>query len=351
MADSTKIPVITDPAGLGAPADLPARVGTKGEVPEKPAWMKPERAKIVAKRQAQPAPAPPPPLSVGAKGADSLEAGTDLEAGADAPLKTRIVSWLRTAAATGYGMSLLIHALLMLGMALWIFPQITESTSITTVVESDDEAPQLFDAMDDVQLEAPAGSEEVVEPQLAEVIQEDADLNVLEHQFLQDVTAAETQGEGGASDVGKGGFRLLEPKNAVKAGSFSAWTIPIVRRFGEQAKAGDSPRPGQDYHIVIQARIPGKRKSYKINDLSGRVIGTDGYVQIIPLLAFIQDENGRLIRAKAGRRVPVVDGVVQILVRVPGASALVKDTIRVKSKLLKEQQTLEIIFGERFIEN
>ncbi len=340
MADSTKIPVITDVAGPGAPLDPPPGSGAKAEVPEKPAWMKRERAQSASRRKPQAASARPlPPIGV--------EEASETGSGTDVPLKTRIVSWLRTAAATGYGMSFLIHVLLMMGMALWIFPQLTESTSITTVVESDAEAPQPFDAMDDVHLDAPAGSEEVVVPQLAEVIQQDADLDVLEHQFLQDVTAAETQGEGGASDVGKGGFRLLEPKNAVKAGSFSAWTIPIARRFGEQAKPGDSPRPGQDYHIVIQARIPGNRKTYKINDLSGRVIGTDGYVQIIPLLAFVQDEDGHLTRAKAGRRIPIVDGVVQILVRVPGAEALVKDTIRVKSKLLKEQQTLELVFAKR----
>ncbi len=342
MADSTKIPVITDAADLGAPADPPTGNRATAEVPEKPAWMKRERAQVASRRKSR---ATSPLPSIGVEEAD------DTDSGSDAPLRARVVSWLRTAAATGYGISLLIHTLLMLGMALWIFPQITESTSVTTVVESDAEAPQPFDTMDDVHLDAPAGSEEIVVPQLAEVIQQDTDLNVLEHQFLQDVTAAETRGEGGASDVGKGGFRLLEPKNAVKAGSFSAWTIPIARRFGEQAKAGDSPRPGQDYHIVIQVRIPGKRKTYKINDLSGRVIGTDGYVQIIPLLAFVQDEKGHLVRAKVGRRVPVVDGVVQILVRVPGAEALVKDTIVVKSKLLKEQQTLEIVFGKRHFGN
>jgi hypothetical protein len=43
---------------------------------------------------------------------------------------------------------------------------------------------------------------------------------------------------------------------------------------------------------------------------------------------------------------PIVDGVVQILIQVPGADALVKDTVSVKSRSLKEQQTLELVFGE-----
>src|SRR5690606_39319262 len=115
--------------------------------------------------------------------------------------------------ATGYGLSLLFHALVLVGMGFWFFPQIVESTSIITVVDSDVDEPSPFDAMDDVHLESPAGSEEIVVPQLTEVVQRDAELNVLEQKFLQDVTAAHTEGEGGSSDVGSGGFRLLEPRS------------------------------------------------------------------------------------------------------------------------------------------
>jgi len=262
------------------------------------------------------------------------------------PLKARVASWLRTATATGFVLSLLLHGVLLLVMALWFFPQIKDAMSITTVVQSDAEELQPFDAMDDVHLEAPAGSEAVLVPQLTEVI-EHANLNVLETQFLQDVTAADTQGDGGSSGVGSGGFRLLEPKNAVKAGSFTAWTIPIAEILGEKTTAGDNPRPGQDYHIVIQVKVPTKRKSYRIADLSGKIVGTDGYVQVIPSQAFFQDDEGRMVRAKIGRRLPIVEGVVQIIIRVPGAHALVKDTIRIKSKLLKENQKLELIFGKR----
>ena len=123
-------------------------------------------------------------------------------------------------------------------------------------------------------------------------------------------------------------------------------TIPIAEIPGEKTTAGDSPRPGQDYHIVIQVRMPANRNSYNIADLSGKVIGTDGYVQVLPLQAYFQDEQGRMVRAKLGRQLPIIDGVVQIIIRVPGAEALVKDTIHVKSKLLRENQKLEIVFGK-----
>jgi hypothetical protein len=45
-----------------------------------------------------------------------------------------------------------------------------------------------------------------------------------------------------------------------------------------------------------------------------------------------------------GRFLPVKDDVAQLAVPVPGAERQVKDTIVVRSKLLKEQQTLEIVF-------
>ncbi len=336
MADSTKITLRSQSWDDAAPEGTSSVKDSTDEVAPRPTWLPKGENTAAAKRRAT-----KPRRSKVVIPLQDVTAPDE-----ETPLKERIAGWLRTAAAAGYGLSLLLHGLLILVMALWFFPQIKEAMSITTVVQSDAEELQPFDAMDDIHLEAPAGSEDVLVPQLTEVI-EDANLNVLETKFLQDVTAADTQGDGGSSGVGSGGFRLLEPKNAVKAGSFTAWTIPIAENFGEKTTAGDNPRPGQDYHIVIQVKVPTKRNSYSIADLSGKVVGTDGYVQPIPSQAFFQDEDGRMIRAKLGRRLPIVEGVVQIIIRVPGAEALVKDTIRIKSKLLKENQTLELIFGKR----
>jgi hypothetical protein len=263
------------------------------------------------------------------------------------PWSERVLDWLQSTSAASCATSLVIHLLLLIGMAFWILPHIREITAITTVVQGEEVLTEPFDEMNDVVLETPAGSEDVVLPQMAEAIEADSALNVLEHQFLRDVTAADTQGEGAGSGAGAGGFRLLEPRNAIRAGSFTAWTIPIPQRVSEKPEPGASPRPGQDYHIVIQVKISDTRKSYSIADLSGKVVGTDGYVQLIPAQAFVQDDDGRLIRARQGRPLRVLDGVVQILIRVPGAEALVKDTINIKSKLLKESQTLNLIFGRR----
>jgi hypothetical protein len=108
------------------------------------------------------------------------------------------------------------------------------------------------------------------------------------------------------------------PEHAVTKGSFSAWTVP------------EDPEPGMPYRIVIQVRLPDKIDVYRPADLRGMVIGTDGYRQSI------------YIRKR--EPVPVVDNTVQFELRVPGASKLVRDTIRVESRILREKQVLEIVF-------
>ena len=87
---------------------------------------------------------------------------------------------------------------------------------------------------------------------------------------------------------------------------------------------------GEDYDIVIQVKLPPNVTKYRGSDISGNVIGTDSYRQAI--------------RLKASELLPVVDGVVQIRIHVPGGGRLVRDTIRVESKILREKQTFEIEF-------
>lgn len=121
-------------------------------------------------------------------------------------------------------------------------------------------------------------------------------------------------GEGTGMSVGA----LNIPKYAVTKGSFSAWTDP------------KDPEPGFSYQIVIQFRLPANVKVYRGSDLTGMVIGTDGYKQAI--------------RLSKNETFTVQDGSVQIRQVVPGAAKLVRDTIRVESKLLREKQVIEIEF-------
>jgi hypothetical protein len=158
-------------------------------------------------------------------------------------------------------------------------------------------------------------------------------------------------GRGGAGHGDAGdGFPGL-PGRAVRAGSFAAWTTPQGldnhrRRFKEKGKPGDSPQPGEIYHITIQIRLPADRKIYALSDLSGEVVGTDRYRQRFPQRAWITDADGELVRPPSTGKLKVKNRVVEIIIEVPGAARLVEDTIEVESKLLKEQQTLTLTFEE-----
>jgi len=108
------------------------------------------------------------------------------------------------------------------------------------------------------------------------------------------------------------------PSYAVQKGSFAAWTEPR------------DPLAGRSYEIVIQFKLPPSVKTYRGSDLSGMVIGTDGYKQAI--------------RFSRTQTFEVRDGQVQVRIRVPGAEQLVRDTIRIESRILREKQVLEIVF-------
>ena len=111
--------------------------------------------------------------------------------------------------------------------------------------------------------------------------------------------------------------------------------------FGEP---GDAPLEGQAYFIVIQIKVDTRRKTYLIGDLIGSVVGTDGYTQKVPEGMYILDDEGYPLEVKSSKPIKVVDSIVQLLMRVPGAKSEVRDNIYLKSKMLKEEQNLQLIF-------
>ncbi len=144
-----------------------------------------------------------------------------------------------------------------------------------------------------------------------------------------------------ADDAGGGGFLFKLPESglAVTKGSFTAWTEPEV------------PEVGKPYLIIIEVRLPKAVKGYRISDLSGTVRGTDGYTQSIPFDArhknssFYTDENVQHRIRTGGESIKVRSNKIQLGVKVPGARKLVRDTIQIRSRRLREKQQLELIFG------
>jgi hypothetical protein len=125
-------------------------------------------------------------------------------------------------------------------------------------------------------------------------------------------------GEGTGLDGGVGAAAMKIPGHAQTKGSFSAWADPR------------DPKPGENYDIVIQIKLPGNITKIRGSDITGNVIGTDSYRQTI--------------RFKPNELLPIEGGMARIRIPVPGAARLVRDTIRVESKLLREKQIFEIEF-------
>ncbi len=226
-------------------------------------------------------------------------------------------------------MSVLLHGFLLLILSLIVITGPSASQMLKTVLIEGNEETQSLEMFPEAVLDLSAGesskSLESIPDILTEPIQ--ADESLLVKDLNQEMASlfkdgfGKTEGKGG-DDRGFGGFTIPKSGGVVTKGSFTAWTEP------------QDPKPNEDYSIVILIRLPERVNKYRVSDLSGQVIGTDRYRQSIP--------GAEMLRTTT--YLPVQQGMAQIVVKVPGAARLVKDTIRLKSKLLNEEQDLEIEF-------
>jgi hypothetical protein len=285
---------------------------------------------------------PAPPKSGDVASRKTNAARTHTQAVLDRGLEWRedAKHWMASYRGLAYGFSLGLHLvvlivasfLLVRSMALGVGQG--EGDGLFGQMTGDDLV--LFDSVD-TQLEEPGGGVETIElPQLQSVT-EVAPQETAAANLLADIgslvakpsgqAAEEKAGGGGGGQFGSGGaggglkFRMPGGGRAVVKGSFTVWTVP------------EDPNPYQDYLIIIQVRLPKNTRQYERNDLSGIVIGTDKYEQTLPGFGLPR-----------GRLLPIKDDVAQLAVPVPGAERLVKDSITVESKLLKEKQQIEIVF-------
>lgn len=223
---------------------------------------------------------------------------------------------------TAFFVSMLLHGSLLVGMACIVFEQSdVEVGSLSGVLgkPTEDTDAELF-------LEAPvvADSGGTESPSELENL-----VDRLHESQTRRMTQTALTGVGDGSGAGEGSGdddvvalpAVHVPSYAVTKGSFSAWTEP------------EDPEPGRDYTIRIVVQLPSnweKSTRFRMRDISGMVIGTDGYRQAI--------------RFRPTQTVIVQDGSVQIDIPVPGARRLVRDTIRIESKLLKEKQIIQLVF-------
>ena len=152
-----------------------------------------------------------------------------------------------------------------------------------------------------------------------------------------------SQAATGSGEQGGGtGVLLRVPASglAVTKGSFTAFTIPA------------KPEPHKAYSIVVEIRLTSDVRRYKVSDLSGEVRGSDGYAQKLPfdprspLASGYPAEDKKVKPLTSSTVLEVDDNRVQIVIRVPGAARLVRDEIRIRSRKLREEQVLTLIFDE-----
>lgn len=249
--------------------------------------------------------------------------------------RAMLLAWVKDGGAGSYGTSVALHAVVGLLLAFVVKESLDKNQSISMVLTEADSSPIHFDEIEDISVDM-AGGSEVQLPQFQNV---PLSVNsVVSSDVASELMSLEGSGEGEGGDEGFGfKFKMPEGGKAVSAGSFSAWTVP------------EDPKPGQDYMIVIRIKAPERSRTYRITDLTGELVGTDGYRLTIPIDRSHPDKTvtekaGRLVPVRTTDKLRVIKGHVQIMVKVPGAPSLVRDTIEVRSKMLKEEQKLEIVF-------
>lgn len=238
-----------------------------------------------------------------------------------------VLETLRGPGPKGVLLSTLLHVALLFAMAAYTFEVLTEADGTATAFEEGDE---LLDGEIDTSLvdfAAGAASLEAAAPEVTFEPLADLDATALPTaDSLALPTLGQGFGEGAALGDGPGAggelsdlpFARPREGKTITKGSFTAWTVP------------EDPEPKQNYVIVIEIRVPRQIRRYPRADLSGVVVGTDQYRQKLP--------------GRGDRFVPKRDGVAQIAIPVPGAKELVQDTIIIRSRILKEEQTLTLTF-------
>lgn len=253
-----------------------------------------------------------------------------------------------------YALSFVLHVILLALFAIPVYRSLTDKETFTTVVQNNVE--------DQVVIDQPVNTEAAL------VLPDNRGGDELKTQLLDplssemaqvpDVDPAEfpslpgEEGKAGHSVAGGNGVRIAEPKNAIRAGSFSAWPWPVIGKDVRgrilHGEPGSAPKVLQDYDIVIRLKVPDGRKTVNLADFSGEIIGTDHYQQKIPQDAYYFNGRGDLVRGRTGRSIPVIDGTAELLIRVPGAgSPNIRDKIKVYSRILDETQTFELVFRAR----
>jgi len=240
----------------------------------------------------------------------------------------------------GVSGSLLLHGFVLLAVSLLIFDRFFDAEPLSTEwTQSEDGPPSLPEsAAASLEIES-AAQQKAQAPRIDTALLEGRE-HVLDESLSDAMLEYVAEFDSQASESPEGLLKAPDGARVVKKGSFSVWTVPA------------DPLPFQEYKIVIQVRLPDLVRRYRATDLSGEVEGSDRYRQKIPwdpkwkgrTDVALTIRKGQLVPLRKGDFLPVRDRIAQLVIRVPPAKRLVRDRIKIHSKLLKETQVLEIVF-------
>lgn len=257
----------------------------------------------------------------------------------DIPWPERVRQWLVSSLTAGYALSFLIHSVGLALCSVVVIEGMVGDDEFTTLLSQAEEGEAVeLEQLPDTQFEMAEKDLDATNlPQLQKI--ESLETPIPQRDFANQLQAEISDRFKAGAGSGRGNLLSVpQAGNAVTQGSFTAWTIP------------EDPTPDAYYHIVIQIKLPYGTQKYRSSDLQGMVRGTDDYEQRIPWDArcpansMIPGPDGKPVRLRRNGRLPVEDGVAQLVIAVPPGEKLVKDTIQIRSRKLDEEQTLEIVF-------
>lgn len=319
---------------------------------------------IDAPRPAWLAPKQPPVANVAAKPAESKPVRgrrrrvIRIETSDDEPTnwKQNIVRSIIGGLGVGFGVSMLLHIVAIVGFAFWVLDldKLLPEFVINAGVENPGVEVKLDTTMP-IELAQKAGGppvqesklfnpNEFIPPNLEIDTEIPADLeNRINELAAKDAGTGNAKGKGAAeSDSPSGKRGTGVGRNAVSKGKFTVWSEP------------PNPDVEQSYRIGIRVEIPKDVKKFRVNDLSGSVSGDlDGHRQNIPHdLKWGPPKvyyRGKYINLRKTGFVPVHTRggkkYATIYIWVPGSQVpKTTDTVQIRSKLLKESQSLKIEF-------
>ena len=261
-----------------------------------------------------------------------------------------------------YGISILLHLLMIVGLAFWdseieLIPnRLRMDSALSEKKVGVLPKPQREQPIDLIPQQS--GGSKILTPMLIDsnAVTPNRDVNAeIPTDMMNRLSrlAAEGSGTGDAAGAGDNSESVDLPgggkkgKNAVTAGRFTVWTVP------------EKPQLNQPYLVVIQVRVLKGSSKYQASDLSGSIVGTDDYRQVIPWDIRLQ-RRGReyrqhTFRVDARRKkklrltwlnpksrrsfLPVIKGYSRLYIKVPGArEAKVEDRIEIHSKLITKKE-------------